>query len=109
MPHSTSDDPSRYRDEEQYKAWLKRDPVELFRRFLVARRVVTEAWEKKLQAELDAEVDVAIKEAEAAQLPAPETMFYDVYATVPDLLKDQAKQLRGSLERGEYAWPPKGH
>ena len=109
MPHSTSDDPSRYRDEAQYQAWLKRDPVELFRRFLVARRVITEAWEKKLQAELDAEVDVAIKEAEAASLPAPETMFYDVYEQVPDLLKDQARSLRASLERGEYDWPPKGH
>lgn len=109
VPHSTSDDPSRYRDEKQYQEWLKRDPVELFRRFLLMRRVITEAWEKKLQAELDAEVDVAIKEAEAAGLPAPETMFYDVYETVPDLLKDEAKAMRASLERGEYEWPPKGH
>ncbi|HUR25289.1 MAG TPA: thiamine pyrophosphate-dependent enzyme [Candidatus Thermoplasmatota archaeon] len=109
VPHSTSDDPSRYRDEEQYKQWLKRDPVELFRRFLLARRVITESWEKKLQAELDREVDVAIKEAEAASLPAPETMFYDVYEQVPQLLKDQAKTMRAGLEKGEYEWPPKGH
>jgi pyruvate dehydrogenase E1 component alpha subunit len=109
VPHSTSDDPSRYRDEKQYQEWLKRDPVDLFRRFLLSRRVITEAWEKKLQAELDAEVDVAIKEAEAAGLPAPETMFYDVYETVPDLLKDQARAMRAGLERGEYEWPPKGH
>jgi pyruvate dehydrogenase E1 component alpha subunit/2-oxoisovalerate dehydrogenase E1 component alpha subunit len=109
MPHSTSDDPSRYRDEKQYQEWLKRDPVELFRRFLVSRRVITETWEKKLQAELDAEVDVAIKEAEAASLPAPETMMYDVYENVPDLLKDQARELRAGLESGQYEWPPKGH
>lgn len=109
VPHSTSDDPTRYRDDAQYKEWLKRDPVDLFRRFLLARRVITEAWEKKLQAELDAEVDVAIKEAEAASLPAPETMFYDVYEQVPHLLKDQAKAMRAGLEKGEYEWPPKGH
>jgi pyruvate dehydrogenase E1 component alpha subunit/2-oxoisovalerate dehydrogenase E1 component alpha subunit len=109
VPHSTSDDPSRYRDEKQYQEWLKRDPVDLFRRFLLARRVITESWEKKLQTELDAEVDVAIKEAEAAGLPAPETMFYDVYETVPELLKDEAKAMRVGLDRGEYEWPPKGH
>ena len=109
MPHSTSDDPSRYRDEKVYQEWLKRDPVELFRRFLLSRRVITDAWEKKLQAELDAEVDVAIKEAEAASLPAPETMMYDVYESVPDLLKDQARELRAGLESGQYEWPPKGH
>jgi pyruvate dehydrogenase E1 component alpha subunit/2-oxoisovalerate dehydrogenase E1 component alpha subunit len=108
-PHSSSDDPSRYRDEATYQKWLKRDPVEIFRRFLRARRVVSEAWEAKEQAVIDAEVDVAIREAEAAGLPAPETMFYDVYEQVPDLLKDQARELRKELDSGAYEWPPKGH
>jgi pyruvate dehydrogenase E1 component alpha subunit/2-oxoisovalerate dehydrogenase E1 component alpha subunit len=108
-PHSSSDDPSRYRDEATYQKWLKRDPVEIFRRHLRSRRIVTEAWEAKVQAELDAEVEVAIKEAEAASLPAPETMFYDVYETIPQLLKDQAKAMRATLETGQYDWPPKGH
>ena len=108
-PHSSSDDPSRYRDEATYQKWLKRDPVEIFRRHLRARRIVSEAWETKEQATIDAEVDVAIKEAEAAGLPAPETMFYDVYEAIPDLLKDQAVELRKSIETGAYEWPPKGH
>lgn len=108
-PHSSSDDPSRYRDEATYQKWLKRDPVEIFRRHLTAKRIITETWEKKEQAVIDAEVDVAIKEAEAAGLPSPETMFYDVYQSVPDLLKDQAKELRKGIESGAYEWPPKGH
>lgn len=108
-PHSSSDDPTRYRDEATYQKWLKRDPVEIFRRHLRAKRVVSEAWEAKEQATIDAEVDVAIKEAEAGQLPAPETMFYDVYENVPDLLRDQAVELRKGIETGAYEWPPKGH
>jgi pyruvate dehydrogenase E1 component alpha subunit len=108
-PHSSSDDPSRYRDEATYQAWLKRDPVEIFRRHLRARRIVSESWEAKEQAIIDAEVDVAIKEAEAAQMPVPESMFYDVYEGVPQLLKDQAKAMRTSIETGQYEWPPKGH
>jgi uncharacterized protein YbaR (Trm112 family) len=54
-------------------------------------------------------VEVAVKEAERAGLPAPESMFYDVYESVPDLLKDQARQLRAEVDRGLYEWPPKGH
>src|SRR5687768_1345254 len=108
-PHSSSDDPSRYRDEATYQKWLKRDPVEIFRRHLRAKRVVSEAWEAKEQAVIDAEVDVAIKEAEAGTLPAPETMFYDVYEGVPDLLKDQAREMRKNLDNGAYTWPPKDH
>jgi pyruvate dehydrogenase E1 component alpha subunit len=108
-PHSSSDDPTRYRDEATYQKWLKRDPVEIFRRHLRAKRIVSEAWEAKEQAVIDAEVDVAIKEAEAGSLPAPETMFYDVYESVPDLLKDQAREMRKNLDNGAYEWPPKGH
>lgn len=108
-PHSSSDDPSRYRDDATYQAWLKRDPVEIFRRHLRAKRIVSEAWEAKEQAVIDAEVDVAIKEAEAANLPTPESMFYDVYASVPQLLKDQAKDMRKLVDGGSYEWPPKGH
>ncbi len=108
-PHSSSDDPTRYRDEATYQKWLKRDPVEIFRRYLKSKKVWSEKWEQQLQAELDAEVDVAIKEAEAAGLPTPESMFYDVYENVPALLKDQAKQMRASIETAQYDWPPKGH
>ncbi len=108
-PHSSSDDPTRYRDEATYQKWLKRDPVEILRRHLRQKRVVSEAWEAKEQAVIDAEVDVAIKEAEAGTLPAPETMVYDVYESVPDLLKDEARELRKLIDSGAYEWPPKGH
>jgi pyruvate dehydrogenase E1 component alpha subunit/2-oxoisovalerate dehydrogenase E1 component alpha subunit len=108
-PHSSSDDPTRYRDEAEYQKWLKRDPVEIFRRHLKARKIWSPKWEEQMQVELDAEVDVAIKEAEAAALPVPESMFYDVYSTVPELLKDQARELRAAIENKQYEWPPKGH
>ncbi|MES2155179.1 MAG: thiamine pyrophosphate-dependent dehydrogenase E1 component subunit alpha [bacterium] len=109
VPHSTSDDPTRYRDEGEYQKWLKRDPVEILRRHLRSRSIWSEKWEEQMQLELDREVDVAIKEAEAAHLPPPESMFYDVYEHVPDLLKDQARALRAAVDNGQYEWPPKPH
>src|SRR5687768_11948147 len=33
-PHSSSDDPTRYRDQKQFEAWQKRDPIVRFRAYL---------------------------------------------------------------------------
>ena len=40
--HSSSDDPTRYRDESITEAWKQKDPVARFRRWLCARR--TSFW-----------------------------------------------------------------
>ncbi len=109
VPHSSSDDPSRYRDDAEYQAWLKRDPLEIFRRHLKVRGIWSENWERQLQEELDREVELAIEEAEAEGLPSPDTMFDDVYEEVPELLLEQREVLREDLREGRYDWPPKGH
>ncbi|HZD78680.1 MAG TPA: thiamine pyrophosphate-dependent dehydrogenase E1 component subunit alpha [Actinomycetota bacterium] len=41
-PHSTADDPSRYRTREAVAAWRGRDPIERFRRYLLHRQLVDE-------------------------------------------------------------------
>jgi pyruvate dehydrogenase E1 component alpha subunit len=107
VPHSSSDDPTRYRDEAEYQRWLKRDPLAIFRRHLQARRIWSEKWEAQLQAEIDQEVEIAIKEAEAAGLPDPGTMVEDVYEEVPPILEDQRRELLETVETGQYEWPPK--
>ena len=109
VPHSTSDDPSRYRDERQYEHWKGRDPLRIFRRHLEKRGIWSQKWEDQLQAELDAEVEVAIREAEQAGLPEPGSMFEDVYAHVPQLLLDQRQAMLEDVQSGRYGWPPKAH
>ena len=37
LGHSSSDDPTRYRDEAEVKAWEKKDPVDRFRAYLQKR------------------------------------------------------------------------
>ncbi|MHB8632467.1 MAG: thiamine pyrophosphate-dependent dehydrogenase E1 component subunit alpha [Thermoplasmatota archaeon] len=106
VPHSTSDDPSRYRDDAEYKRWLQRDPLGIFRRHLKSRHIWGESWERQVQAELDLEVDNAIKEAEAAHLPEPESMFEGIYQEMPELLEAQSRELRAAIDSGQVAWPP---
>lgn len=88
--HSSSDDPTRYRDPKEVEEWAARDPVERLRRHLVWRKLWDETRESGTRAELDAEVAEAALRVERVGPPAPETMFDDVYARRPWHLEEQA-------------------
>ncbi len=64
--HSSSDDPSRYRDERITEEWKKKDPIDRYRRFLLTQGLIDEAANEGIAAEVDAEV----REAIAAEEPA---------------------------------------
>jgi TPP-dependent pyruvate/acetoin dehydrogenase alpha subunit len=44
------------------------------------RGILTDAIERKVAAEVEAEIDDAIKYAEESPFPAPEELYKDVYA-----------------------------
>ncbi len=89
LGHSSSDDPTRYRDAAEVEAWEKRDPVERFGRYLRGRDLWDDAREQELQDRIAQEVNAAIKEAEAAAAPPPETLITDVYAEPTPQLEEQ--------------------
>src|SRR5206468_3321344 len=47
--HSSSDDPTRYRDESVTAEWRRKDPIERFRKYLLASRVIDEAADERLR------------------------------------------------------------
>ena len=100
--HSTSDDPSRYCPPELFKQWAEKDPLKRFEAYLLKTKVIDAATVEKTAAAAVAEVDDAIKTAEKnAPHPPVETLFDDVYETVPELLQDQkAQMLRDYREHG---------
>lgn len=110
-PHSSSDDPTRYRDEELYQAWKKRDPIDRFRQYLEGKKLWSEKEEAKLQDELKARIAEAIEKAEPQAPPSLESLFEDVYAELtPQLKKQQAElvregELRGKFENTSEAFP----
>lgn len=91
--HSSSDDPTRYRSEEEVNEWMKKDPVGRLRRHLVHKGLIDDAWEPALEKELNAEILAAVAEAEALPPPARETLFEDVYAAPPWHLAEQREEL----------------
>ncbi len=97
--HSSSDDPTRYRDQAEVDAWKKRDPIDRTKAKLLKLKGLTEAADTALREELLREINAAIKEAEALPNPPVSTLFEDVYAELPWHLKAQAEEFRVALER----------
>ena len=92
-PHSSSDDPSRYRDEAEVAMWRARDPIARFRRFLEHARLWDEGREAVLEQEIGDEITRAVQEAERAPPPPVDTLFSDVYAVTPSQLAAQRDAL----------------
>lgn len=92
-PHSSSDDPSRYRDEREVEAWWKRDPLLVFRRYLQHRGIWSEAFEAQLEREIGEEIGAAVREAESGPPLPPEDMVAEVYAEIPWHLREQREEL----------------
>lgn len=79
-PHTTSDDPGRYRDEAVARSWAEHDPVLRLRRTLERAALWDESREDGLIEELTAELGEAVRRADAAPEPAPEEIVEHVFA-----------------------------
>lgn len=87
--HSSSDDPSAYRDENEPEVWAKKDPIQRFQKYLQEKGVWSDQFEKQCEAEITAEIIDATKRAQALGAPAIGTMFDDVYEQLPQHLVEQ--------------------
>ena len=92
-PHSTSDDPTLYRSEAEVAAWKLRDPILRLTRELTAEGALDAEQERRIAAELNAELDAALARVEALPPPPRASLFDDVYAELPPHLIEQRKEL----------------
>ena len=84
-PHTTSDDPSRYRDEAETKEWVGREPVGRMRKALASLNLWDDAKEEALLGELRGELEAAVKKADSAPDPKPWDIVEHVFAEMtPD-------------------------
>jgi len=89
-PHTTADDPTLYRSAEDVKRMEQSDPIVRFKNYIMKKGFWDETQDKALHEDIDAQVDKAAKEAEQAPLPAMEDLFKNVFATMPEYLKEEA-------------------
>ncbi|HEV8361802.1 MAG TPA: thiamine pyrophosphate-dependent dehydrogenase E1 component subunit alpha [Candidatus Thermoplasmatota archaeon] len=97
--HSTSDDPTRYRAQEEVEAWAKRDPIARYRAWLEQKGLWSEKAQAEIEAELNEAISAAIKEAESTAPPGLETLIEQVYEEPTPQLREQfggVSRLQGS-------------
>ena len=97
--HTTSDDPDRYRPEdEDLPEWRTADPLDRFESYLREHGVADDEFVDDCWTEAGAALDDAIEAAEDASTPDPEDLFEHVYEDLPPRLQDQQAWLESTLE-----------
>jgi 2-oxoisovalerate dehydrogenase E1 component subunit alpha len=97
--HSTSDDPTRYRPEDEPRTWPLGDPVERLKMHLIALGEWSQERHTQAEAELADEVRNTDREAQkygtldSGPHFSVKTMFEDVYKEMPPHLRRQRQEL----------------
>jgi 2-oxoisovalerate dehydrogenase E1 component alpha subunit len=79
-PHTTADDPSRYRDPDEVSAWGRRDPISRFRSHLQGSGILTDEADAQVAAKAESIAHEMRAGCIALADPDPLTLFDHVYA-----------------------------
>ncbi|MBP7863920.1 pyruvate dehydrogenase (acetyl-transferring) E1 component subunit alpha [bacterium] len=112
-PHTTADDPKRYRSEEESKEWFGKEPLTRFAKYLQNKGVMTAKDLEEMEAEVDAEIRAGIERSEtlskSEELMNPLAMFDHLYSTETEHLKEQKEELRQYLEHKKKGKKQQNH
>ncbi|MBD7942460.1 3-methyl-2-oxobutanoate dehydrogenase (2-methylpropanoyl-transferring) subunit alpha [Brevundimonas guildfordensis] len=97
-PHSTSDDPSRYRPGDEHEKWPLGDPIARLKQHLIGLGEWSDAQQEEAEKEAVEKVRAAARESEAIgtlgqSRPSVKTMFEEVYATEDWRLVEQRREV----------------
>jgi pyruvate dehydrogenase E1 component alpha subunit len=92
-PHSTSDDPSRYRHAKEVELARLEDPIDRFNIELARRGLWTEEEDSRTRRAMLERVKEAVAQAEKVPHPDVRTLFEDVYSELPWNLRREMDEL----------------
>ena len=99
--HTTADDASRYRSENEVEEWKKRDPLDRFKKYMQNQLAWTKLEDQEIFDHCTKEVEDAVKEYENYPKPNPRDMFTYIYTDKPWHLQEELKDLEGWLPQEE--------
>ncbi len=92
-PHTTADDPTRYRSDEEGAHWEERDPLERVRLLLERQGAWSQEWQEDLERQASNVIESAVDWAESVPEPTFEEMLSRMYA-------EPTAPLRAQLDEG---------
>lgn len=96
--HTTADDSSRYRTEQEVNEWKKKDPIERLRKYMESRLLWNKNYEKRIRFAAEERINEAIKKAEGMPKPQAKDIFSYMYQEMTESLRGQLEELNGLLE-----------
>jgi len=88
-PHTTSDDPTRYRIGDELETWKLKDPIERVRAYLTRHAGYGQEFFDEIQAESEQLAQRVRAGCRALPDPTPESVFEHVYVDMPRELAEQ--------------------
>lgn len=102
-PHTTADDPKRYRTEDESQKWHKREPLLRLAKYLEAKGIMNAEQKAAIDAEIDAEIKAAVAKSEAMakseELSDPLRIFDYSFADMPPFLAEQRQELADHIAK----------
>ena len=99
--HTTSDDPTKYREDEEVEKWKPKDPILRFKIYLENKGILTDEWEEKTLEELEKEVMATFESIEDKSDTEIDDIFKYHYETMPPQLEEQLNEYKSFLEGGK--------
>jgi TPP-dependent pyruvate/acetoin dehydrogenase alpha subunit len=97
--HSSSDDASRYRPDNEVETWKSKDPINRFQRYLSKKGILDYDADIALRNEITDQINESVSKMEKASPPPLATIFEDVYGEMPWNLKEQMQELKEEAKR----------
>jgi pyruvate dehydrogenase E1 component alpha subunit len=99
MMHTTADDPSKYRSEEEAQQWWKKEPLLRFQKYLQNKGFLDKEKDAALRKEVEGEVKTAVDTFEARKDFKPDAPFDHVFGTRHELIEEQRQEFLTSLKK----------
>lgn len=93
-PHTTSDDPTIYRKDEELKEWEAKDPLIRFKQYLIDKGLWSEEKDEEKIKEFTDYSNKVFKEVEASGLVPFDDVFKYHYETMPKHVEEQYKRMK---------------
>ncbi|MCL9816131.1 pyruvate dehydrogenase (acetyl-transferring) E1 component subunit alpha [Natronocalculus amylovorans] len=96
--HTTADDPTVYRDDEEVQRWKAKDPIPRLENYCRNHGLLDDESVAAVRSEVETRVADAIDAAESEPRPLPGEMFESVYNELPEHLAAQAAEIESLRE-----------